>query len=289
MRRTAWLSSLALLSGCVASSALIAAGQKESRVEKAIPASGIRTVRASVEVGSLRIRTDSAGDLKVVGIRRVKGGTDADQARWLQETKVEIDRQGDTVVIKDIVPESLKKGHGKDRANGNLMLEVRLPRGLAIESAMGVGDINADGSFGPLKFKTGVGHVSVSGDAAELLVNTGVGDLKLADVSISGTVADLNAGVGNVDASLRRLPSKDLKIRSGVGNAEVRIPSSTKATASLRSGVGTVKSDFPLTAEKRGPVQIGGSMKGEINGGGANLTINSGTGNVNLARSRGDG
>jgi len=289
MRRAMFLSSLALLGGCVASSALLAAAQKEARVEKVIPASGIRTLRASVEVGTLKFRTDSAGEVKVIGIRRVKGGTDADQARWLEETKVEIDRQGDTVIIKDVVPEALKKGNGKDRANGSLTLEVRIPRGLSIESAMGVGDINADGSYASLKLKTGVGHITVDGDATELMVNTGVGDLKLADVSISGSVVEINTGVGNVDASLRRLPSKDLKVKSGVGDAVVRIPSSSKATASLRTGVGTVKSDFPLTAEKRGPVNIGGSMKGEINGGGAALTINSGTGNVNLGRSRSDG
>src|SRR5688500_10693056 len=128
MRRATFLSSLALIGGCVASSALIAAGQEGARIGMTVPASGIRNLRASIEIGSLKFRTDSAGEVKVTGIRRVKGGTDADQARWLRETKVEIDRQGDVVIIKDVIPEALKKGNGKDRANGSLILEVRIPR-----------------------------------------------------------------------------------------------------------------------------------------------------------------
>ena len=289
MKRVALLGSFALLGGCLASSAVTYAAQKDSRTEKSIPADGIRTVRSSVEVGSLRLKTDSAAEVRVIAVRRVKGGSAADQDRWIKDTKVEIDRQGDAVVIKDVVPESLKKQQGKDRAQASLEVEVRIPRGLAVESSLGVGDVTAEGAFQALRLKSGVGDIEVSGDAGELMVNSGVGKLKLSDVAVSGSIAEIRAGVGDVDASLRRIPSKDLKITSGVGNAVVRIPSASRASVDLKSGVGIVRSDFPLTAAKRGMVNIGGNMKGDINGGGTALTVNSGTGNVNLSRSRSDG
>ena len=289
MRRTMLLSSLALVAGGLASSAFTYAAQKEARSEKVLPAAGVRTVRANVEVGSLRLRTDSASEVRVVALRRMKGGTDADQERWLRETKLEIDRQGDTVVIKDVVPDALKKQQGKDRASSNLELEVRIPRGLSVETAIGVGDLRVEGAYEALRLKSGVGDVEIAGDAGELMVHSGVGKLKLTEVAVNGAAAEINTGVGDIDASLRRIPGKDLKVASGVGHASVRIPAASKASVQLKSGVGTVKSDFPLTAQKRGPVNIGGSMRGEINGGGTALSVSSGTGNINLTRKGGDG
>ena len=92
------------------------------------------------------------------------------------------------------------------------------------------------------------------------------------DLAVSGATADLTTGVGDIDATLRTAPSRNIKVNSGVGSAILRVPGSIKATADVKTGVGSADSDFPLTAAKRGIGAVGGSLHGEINGGGTSLS-----------------
>src|SRR5581483_9574296 len=88
----------ALLAGIL--QPLPAAARPENRspvVERSFPAHGVRQVKASVQVGTLRIETDSPDTVRVKAVRRLEGLSDSEASRWLERARVVVEQQGTAV------------------------------------------------------------------------------------------------------------------------------------------------------------------------------------------------
>jgi hypothetical protein len=235
------------------------------RVERSFPAPGIRQVRTDVKVGTIRVHTDSPGAIQVTAVRRVDGRPSSETLRWLEQTRVEIERQGAAVVVRDIVPENGKPNRN-EKSHPRLDVTIHMPPDLAVEATTGVGDAEVAGQVGDLALKTGVGNV------------------RLSRLSCSGDDVAVNAGVGEVVMALQSLPRRRVKVEVGVGQVTLNLPDGARASVEMSSGVGQVRSAFHSARARRAGLNLGGAVSGDVNGGGTPIQVKVGVGDAALER-----
>jgi hypothetical protein len=243
------------------------AGEKQEPqvVEKSFPAQGVRQVKASVQVGTLRVETDSPDTVRVKAVRRLEGLTGSEASRWLERARVVVEQQGSAVVVKDIVPKELQKNN-QGKSHPRLEVEIHMPADLALEGSMGVGDVQVMGKIG------------------DLTLESGVGNLRLGKLNCSGDTVNAKAGVGDIVMALQSLPQRKVRVEVGVGKVRVSLPSSARASVDLNTGMGRVDSRFPLPTPRRTGLNLGGSLSGNLNGGGIPVEVRVGVGDVLLEK-----
>src|SRR5262245_47730533 len=110
--------------------------REETTVEKRIPAGGIASVRANVFVGPIRVYADSPEAVQVKAVRIAQGGTAEERRRWIEESRLEIDQEGRTLVIRDVVPRnqrSERRNHGRDGFETRLEMDLHVPPGSGLD------------------------------------------------------------------------------------------------------------------------------------------------------------
>ena len=148
----------------------------------------------------------------------------------------------------------------------------------AIEGHTGAGNIVIEKHRGTLDLTSGAGNMNVSGDLSLVAVKTGAGNIDLRGM-LDGL--DVVSGAGNVFAEITHQPEKDLKIRTGAGNVTVAIDSDVGLDVEGTASLGSASCEFPL--EVTGKL-LKKTFGGPINGGGPNLEMRAGVGNVTLKR-----
>jgi hypothetical protein len=234
-------------------------------VEKSFPARGVRQVKASVQVGTLRVDTDSPDAVRVRAVRRLDGLSASEASRWLERARVVIEQQGSAIVIKDIVPKELQQGN-QNKNHPRLEVEIHMPPDLALEGSTGVGDADVTGQIG------------------DLTMESGVGSLRLRRINCSGDTVSAKAGVGDITLGLQSLPQRRVKAEVGVGKVRVSLPSRARASVDLNTGMGHVDSRFPLPTPRRVGLNLGGTLSGNLNGGGIPIEVRVGVGDAQLEK-----
>jgi DUF4097 and DUF4098 domain-containing protein YvlB len=298
---------LMLASGLALSvSAQERAPREEVKTEKTLPVQGIEEIKVSVQIGPVRVFGDNPNAVQIKAVRHAEGGTADDRHRWLSETKVEIEKQGAMLTIKDVVPKSLRENwHAKNFGMG-LDLELHVPSRVAMDIATGVGDVETSGLAGGLtvatgagsvrlkqlsapggdvRVNTGAGNVTMDGQAEDVTVKVGAGKVSLKRMDCTGKLLTVDAGAGDVDVALRSLPSSSLKISAGTGRIHLSVPEKARADVSASSGMGSVKSEFALSSQRRNGGSFGGTLSGNLNGGGGTtISLHAGIGEIQLDR-----
>jgi hypothetical protein len=241
------------------------ARSRETRVQKSFPSGGIRQVKASVKIGSIRLVADSRDEIRVTAVRKVKEGASTEAVRWMEQSRVELDQQGSAIVLNDIVPERQRSSGSKGSAP-RLDVEFHVPPGLAVESSTNIGDTDISGRLGDLSLQSGVGNI------------------KLRQLECAGGIVNAKSGVGDVEMALRSLPDQRIKLEVGVGKVRVGLSSGARARLNTTTGVGQIASSFPTAQARRGGLNLGGTASGELNGGGIPIDINIGVGDLRLDR-----
>jgi DUF4097 and DUF4098 domain-containing protein YvlB len=282
------------------------APREEVKTEKTFPIQGIEEVKVSVQIGPVRVFGDNPNAVQVRAVRHAEGGTADDRHRWLSETKVEIEKQGAVLTIKDVVPKSLQdNGHAKNIGMG-LDLELHVPSRVALDIVTGVGDVETAGLAGgatvttgagnvrlkqlsapggDVRVHTGAGNVTMDGQAGDVIVKTGAGQVSLKRLDCSGKILNVDAGAGDVTVALRSLPSGSLKINAGTGRIHLSVPEKARAAVTASSGMGSVKSEFALSSQRRNGGSFGGTLSGNLNGGGTTISLHAGIGEIELDKS----
>jgi hypothetical protein len=297
----------------LASGAQERAGRDETTtVDKNLPVRGFERVGVDVFIGTIHVYADSPDTVRMRATRSVKGGSPSDRQRWLTETRVEVQERDGELQIKDVVPEELRKHpvQGDDRSNfdTHLNLELHMPRRLALTATSTVGDVEVDGQGAELKIKStagkirlkhlqcagrsvdvraGAGNITLEGQVGNLMVTDGAGNLDLSRMACTGDQAEVKTGAGNVTADFTRLPAARCRVDVGAGNVVMNLPAQVRARLQLNSGMGVVRSAFSSRSEQHGR-GMGGSIVGEVNGGGTALDIHVGMGDIHVEKA-GDG
>lgn len=138
---------------------------------------------------------------------------------------------------------------------------------------------------------SGKGNVSVERVSGEIVVTSADGPIVLKNISGSAIAATVN---GNITATFKSVNVKaPMAFSTLTGNIDLSFPPAAKASLTLKSDQGIVSSDFSLTGSgkltrsKNGLYQakLSGSLSGNINGGGQEISITNMQGNIYLRKS----
>ncbi len=181
----------------------------------------------------------------------------------------------------------------------SIAIELRVPRSTELDLRTGDGNITTHAVEGSLRADTGDGNVNVGAANGDIRLHTGDGNItgdELAGALSADTgdgnirlggrfhVVDVRTGDGNVEVTA--LPGSRLasawKIGTGDGNVVLRLPDGVGADLDAHTGDGNVTLDFPVTISGRAEES---RIRGPMNGGGPQLLVSSGDGNIRITKS----
>lgn len=181
----------------------------------------------------------------------------------------------------------------------SITIKVNIPRQANLDLHSGDGNITAFDVNGSMVLRTGDGDVKVENAKGNVQIETGdgrvdchrlEGELKAesqdGNLSIEGTFTalELRTGDGTIDATVADGSKMNTGwiAHSGDGSITLTLPNGFSADLDAHTGDGHISVDFPVTVQ--GSLRQN-EIRGKLNGGGQNLEIKSGDGNITLRRS----
>jgi DUF4097 and DUF4098 domain-containing protein YvlB len=145
----------------------------------------------------------------------------------------------------------------------------------------GDGNIEVNNAKGKLDLESGDGKVECHHVEGELKAETKDGDVRIEGVF---SALEVKTGDGKIDAVVSQgsKMNSGWSAISGDGNVTVSLPEGFSADLDAHTGDGHINVDFPVTVQ--GSVREN-EIRGKVNGGGQNLEIRSGDGNITLRHS----
>jgi hypothetical protein len=186
-------------------------------------------------------------------------------------------QSGDQVELEVHVPEGLHIGWIHSRS---VHVEISVPRQATLNLHTGDGNIRVEDVQGELHLNSGDGDIRVLKGAGPLKVETGDGNIR-----VQGQLKDLElrSGDGNIEAEAS--PGSKIsslwRLQTGDGNLSLRLPPEFAADLEAHTGDGRIRTDFPVSS--MGEVRED-RVRGKLNGGGPPLELQSGDGNIDLAK-----
>ena len=246
----------------------------------------------SIEVGP--------DDAVYIEMERTIRVDDEEEARELLRKVHEysFEQRGDDVIIESRYIENRNSLWNKWGRRNRLKISVRVlvPASYNLDFETGAGTIEVadlDGEVygrtgagnivignvnGVVDISTGAGNVTVNGAAERVEVTTGAGNIELRDVT--GFV-QANTGAGNIEARIMSQPENESRLETGAGNVTVYLDGDVGVYVDAVASMGSASCDFPLEIKGKWMTK---SFEGKINGGGPDLFIRAGVGNVTLRR-----
>ena len=276
----------------------------ESRVDTTFAFDKNGSVNVSVANGEIIVTGWSRGEI------RIRAVSDDDNIRLVgSSSRVTLDVAG-------------------SRRGGDVRFEVTVPYGARVNAQSASGDISVRGTRGPVEAHVQNGDIdvdeamtrlditSLSGDVTaknvggDVTANSVSGEVHLSDVRGSVEVASVSGDVdlrGIVAKSVRAKttsgevrfegsidPAGRYELVSHSGDIGLRIPRDASAQLTVSTWSGTIDSQFPIILRPGGEQSIGVTKSKrfvfEIGGGGARITVEAFSGDINISSSgRGGG
>ncbi|HEU4629663.1 MAG TPA: DUF4097 family beta strand repeat-containing protein [Gemmatimonadaceae bacterium] len=257
-------------------------------------------VRVFSHKGEIRVMPGSGDEVEVHGVAR---GSSAERERVTFEV---IEREdGVTICAHDERQrceedglESVGRGwSGRDRS-ANVILTVRLPRGVHVNAASGNGDVHVERAGGDVRASSGNGSVEVLGAAGSVQASSGNGAVTVDQahggvrassgngrVRVSTSQGPVRASSGNGSVEVRMASiagTEDMQFSSGNGRVVVYLPDDFDGELDLTTGHGEAYTDFPVTV--RGRLQKS-RIQGTVGSGrGPRVRLTSGNGDVEVRK-----
>ena len=254
------------------------------------------TLYLDMDRGNIEVETTSANRV-LIELERVATAEDRDLAeRILEQHEYGFDKQGNDIYIRSRYDDERGMMKWRKRSKLKIHVLVRVPERYSvdfsngagnvdiidldgrIEGRTGAGNISIDNVRGRIDISSGAGNIEVAGDLESAEVNTGAGNINL--YGLRGAV-EANTGAGNVYAEITRQPERDSELHSGAGNVTVELDDDVSVYVDATAALGSAECDFPLKVSKK---WLKKSFSGKINGGGPELKMYAGVGNVTLRR-----
>lgn len=216
-------------------------------------------------VGDINLSKSSGDKVEIRYSKEVKGfGANIDEImdQILVKTETEGDELTVSVKVKDNETEDFwhwLSDHYK-AMNVSVDFEIKVPENIKdFKVVDGVGDITAEDVKGIVEITDGVGSIKLNNvsltDECSLTAGTG-------DIAIDGVINELS----------------HLSIKSGVGKTNLRFPEDSKFSIDASTGVGSIDGNLI----RNGEGFVGDSLVQDVNGGGPDIEIKSGTGDITV-------
>ena len=265
---------------------------------QSIQISTITQMQVHNQIGNITITVDpSATTPTIATLKKVKAASSDEANKEFGNISVQVQPTGSTLSVTATVPDT---GSIFGSHNDSVDLTITLPpqsvnptatsigasptptlstasatTPLTLNADLSIGDIRVDGLSGVLQLKDDIGNITVNhailSDGSHLQTGTG-------NVTFNGHV-DATPAANN--------STPRYKLQSETGNIDVTLPGDTNIILDANTNAGTITSDFPISVQTSGnSANYYGPLNSNSTPGSTQpvLTLNVGTGNVNLHR-----
>lgn len=257
------------------------------------------TLTIDLDFGNVEIETTSEDIVQIELERVVNVDNDEDAREFLNRFhQYDFKLRGDDVTImsKYVGRENRGRRGWRGQKRLKIKLKVRIPENYNVDFHTGAGNItisDMDGELtgttgagnvnigrinGIIDVSSGAGNISVIGGEGRVEIRTGAGNIDVE--SVNGHVI-AQTGAGNVTSKILTQPVEDSRFESGAGNVTVYVEDDLGMYVNAVASMGSANCDFPLNIRGK---WMSKSFEGDINGGGPDLYMSSGVGNVTLRR-----
>ena len=276
---------LAALASCAAH-----AQDSDHTWSKTYPVTGKPTL--TFETSDAGVDIHSCGDCREIRIHVQTEG------RKLSDYRLEEGQTGDEVHF--LFKELPRMGVHINWHNQRTQVTVETPAQLTLQAKTADGNVNLSGLQGQLGLTTGDGDVNLNHVEGDLHIKSGDGHVKITDASgaLDARTSDgsltvdglfhavtLHTSDGTLDLNLRegtRLTEAST-IQSSDGSVTLHVPQNFAADLNVHTSDGHVDCALPLTMDHfHSSGGEGRELHGQLNGGGAPLTIHTSDGNVKI-------
>jgi len=306
------LSSVALLTGV-----LSAAGEThEEKFEKTEALARSGKVLISNISGEIEVKTWTEEKVKIDAVKISEASSPEKAKENSAAVAIEVTKQGDVLQIETKYPR--RKGFwGDEGVDVTVNYKLWIPDKASVEAKSVSGDIAFASIGGSIKGKAVSGSISVAGAAAGADCDSVSGELNLSDITGDAYLKTVSGGIevdrikGAVDAesvsgglrfldvsAARTVSAKTVSgnvvyqglinpqgrygFKSHSGNIRLTLPAGSAFEFEAKTFSGTIDSDFEVQMSgKLSPREL----RGSVNGGGANITLMSFSGSIDLRKS----
>jgi Putative adhesin len=281
-----------LLTSTVAILSLAAASAfaADSTFERTLSAGSSPNVSISTGSGYIRLHPGSGDQIHIIGHVHsshgwMGGGSDADSRVQQIVSNPPIVQNGNDITIGE--------RHNNDLFhNISIDYEITLPRGSAINSTTGSGDVEIQDVGASVKAQSGSGSVRVHGVQGMTSLGTGSGDIELqqtgpgdvkaetgsGSIRLQGISGALKASTGSGDIEAEGQPTSDWKVSTGSGSVRLSV-GSAHFTLDADTGSGNISVAQPMTMQ--------GSLNRHhvsavVGGGGPTIRVGTGSGDIQI-------
>ena len=294
LERTVRVLALGVVVALVGSSAALANVEKDT-IKRSFTVERGGTLYVDVDRGNVIVEAIDGTQVHVERERYVNR-SDADEIkRILANHEWEIERDGADVVVESRFDQDGNRRRGRTE-EFRLRVTVKVPHEYNVDFSTGAGNVTISDLRGYVDGRTGAGNIEVGEITGDVEVRSGSGNIDIegvvgqlevqsgaGNISLGFVEGEIEAatGAGDIIARITRQPRDDSRLESGAGNVVVYLQDDIGLTVDAKASVGSASCDFGLEVEGR---WMSKSFGGRINGGGPDLTMRSGVGNVSLRR-----
>src|ERR1700761_1361917 len=261
----------------------------DSNFERTLTAGSSPNVSVSTASGYIRLHAGSGDQVHIIGHVHSShgwmGGGDADSRVQQIVNNPPIVQNGNDIVIGE--------RHNSDLFhNISIDYEITLPRGSAINSTTGSGDVEIQDVGASVKAQSGSGSVRVHGVQGMTTLGTGSGDIELqqtgpgdvkaetgsGSIRLHGVSGGLKASTGSGDIEAQGQPTADWKLTTGSGSVRLSV-GNAHFTLDADTGSGNISVAQPMTMQgslNRHPVSA------VVGGGGPTIRVGTGSGDIQI-------
>jgi DUF4097 and DUF4098 domain-containing protein YvlB len=237
------------------------------------------TTSGSITVGSAGgevVATDAGGDIHI-GI--ANGNVSAETTSG----KIEVETaKGETVKAEDHGGD-VEIGHASgavDAQTTSGSISIKLADG-AVDAQDAGGNIRIDTARKDAEARTTSGSIRVGSAQGRVHARNAGGNIEIGDAA---DAVDAETSSGKIDVSFLTVPKADCRLVVSGGDINVSAPAAAALDVDARSEGGNVESELPITVHGR---TRDGELQGQVNGGGARLSMHCTSGDIRLRRSSG--
>jgi len=289
----------------------------EKTFSKTLNVNGAVTLEATAGSGNITIHSGDTTHIIVNG--RVKpsnngwslfGMGDSDQQQKAVDAVAAnppIEQNGSWVRVGRIDDEALRR-------NVSISYDITVPRTTQVKANSGSGDVRIDQLAGAVTAHTGSGNIRIHNIEGDVDTSAGSGDVEATsisgvakastgsgnihveqsgngytrvsagsgDVEVEGAKSSLDARTGSGNIRVHGNVGGSWNIRTGSGDVVLTVPPDGKFTLYAHTSSGDVHSDLPVTTTVTSSSEERHTVRGTVNGGGPQLDVNTGSGNITI-------
>ena len=283
----------------------------EEKLEKTLDLARDGKVIVGNVSGSIEIKTWNRAQVQIDALKKSRAATLAKAKENADKVKIEISEENSTVRIETVYPKGNNKG-----LSVSVYYVLTIPEEAAINAITVSGDVTLADIGGDIKAKSTSGDVVLTGAKEGAILSTTSGDVKAKNVegdvdlhTVSGDViADSVNGSVEADTVSGNVELTDITgadevegsttsgrvsyegeisssgyyhLKSHSGRIEFVVPAGAAFDVDARTFSGSINSEFEITVLGKIDKK---SLRGSINGGGAEVELQAFSGNIYLKK-----